>query len=207
MREKLLEALQFRHACKIFDAKKKISDKDFAYILEAGRLSPSSFGMEHWRFLVVEDKKIRESLKPLCWGQEQITTCSKLVIVKAQKALVKKDTQYVKDMFLRRGLSPAHTEAYIKKYGKYIKWRKTYESLASWSGRQCYIAAANMMTAAAFIGIDSCPLEGFEKEKLEAYLKIDTKKEDVALILAFGYRLNPQPKKLRLPVDALVQTL
>jgi nitroreductase len=85
---------------------------------------------------------------------------------------------------------------------------KTLESDANiyaWSARQTYIAAANMMTCAATLGIDSCPIEGFEKEKAEAILELDTSKYQIAMFLPLGYRINPQSTQLRLPFDEVVE--
>jgi len=207
-KEQFLEAMRFRHACKIFDESKKISDEDFGFILEAGRLSPSSFGMEPWRFLVIEDGNLRRDLKPLCWDQAQITTSSKLLVIKTLKSDLAKDTQYIKDMLSRRHhLSAGHIEAYVKKYGDYITEHTEFESLASWGGKQCYIAGANMMSAAAFIGIDSCAIEGFDKRAVESLLKIDTDTEELSLMIVFGYRIKGAPTKVRLPLSSLVQTI
>jgi len=83
MINKFSEAMAFRHACKIFDESKKISDEKMHYILEAGRTSPSSFGMEAWKFLVVMNEELKAKIRLLCWNQPQITTCSHLVIVLA----------------------------------------------------------------------------------------------------------------------------
>jgi len=77
------ESLNFRHACKIFDENKKISAEDMKYILEAGRKSPSSFGMEAWKFLVITNQELKAKLRPACWDQVQITSCSHLVVVLA----------------------------------------------------------------------------------------------------------------------------
>ncbi|WP_200762915.1 NAD(P)H-dependent oxidoreductase [Nitrosophilus alvini] len=207
MKEQFLKAMYFRHACKVFDETKKIPKDDFEYILECGRLSPSSFGMEHWRFLVITDENLKKRLKPVCWNQAQITTCSHLVVIKAQKEILKPDSDYVRKMFERRGLPEDMTKAYIQKYTEFMQEKKDEEKLFCWSAKQCYIALANMMTGAAFIGIDSCPIEGFEKEKVENILNIDTKKEEVAVLSAFGYRVQPQPKKVRLSLSEIVEYL
>lgn len=207
MRDRFLEALNFRHACKKFDESRVISEDDFEYILESGRLSPSSFGMEQWRFLIVESQNIKEKLRPLCWDQAQITTCSKLLVIKAQKRVVDGVSEYVEKMFDRRELKPDLRAAYLARYRSFIEDRKGYESVASWSGRQCYIAAANMMSGAALIGIDSCAIEGFEREGVERVLNIDTKIEDVGLIVAFGYRIKEPPQKIRLPLSELVERI
>jgi nitroreductase len=205
--QKILRAFQFRHACKLFDAERDIPVDEMAFILETGRLSPSSFGMEPWRFRVVKSQEVKEELKPLCWNQNQITSCSHLLIITARSDLVDGDTEYVRTMFGRRGLPEDATAAYVKRYQDYIEGVKSREPLASWVSRQCYIALGNMMTSAAMIGIDSCPIEGFEKKKVEKYLKLDTANEQVAVIVAFGYRVNPQPAKKRLEMNELVRYL
>jgi nitroreductase len=193
------EAINFRHACKVFDSKRKIPKEDLIYILEAARLSPSSFGMEPWRFLVIEDSKIKKELKPLCWNQKQITTCSNLVVIKNQKALVQ-DDEYIEKMFKRRGLDEEATKSYIARYKEFLKGQNINE----WSAKQCYIAMQSMLLAAAFKKIDSCPIEGFERKKVEEFLGIDNSKEGVAIIVALGYRVKEAPKKSRLNFDEIV---
>ena len=197
-----LEAMEFRHACKLFDESRKIGDEDFNYILECGRLSPSSFGMEPWRFLVVTDEQKKRDLRPLCWNQKQITTCSHLIIIVADKAAVQNEA-YIEAMFARRGLDPEATRAYIERYKSFL----AEQDISCWTKKQCYIAAANMMTGAAYKKIDSCPIEGFEKERVEEYLGLDPKDREVALIVTFGYRAKPQPPKHRLPLDSIVTYL
>ena len=76
-----MKAMDFRHACKVFDETKKIPEEQMRYILEAGRKSPSSFGMEGWKFLVITNEELKAKLRPACWNQVQITSCSHLVVI------------------------------------------------------------------------------------------------------------------------------
>jgi nitroreductase len=200
------EAMAFRHACKLFDSEKKIPHDQLRDILDVGRLSPSSFGMEQWKFIVVQDAVIKEGLQPLCWNQPQITTGSDVVVILAKVEAIKPETDYVHYMFSRRGLSEDQTGAYIDRYRTFLE-AKSHEGLEEWSKRQCYIAAANMMTYAASIGIDSCPIEGFDQESVEQFLKVDTDEYRVALLIPFGYRANEQPEKQRLPFEDVVTFL
>jgi len=95
---------------------------------------------------------------------------------------------------------------YMGLYSQHLeKTLSSDENIYNWTSKQAYIAAANMMSAAAFIGIDSCPIEGFEKESVEALLNLDTTKYQLALVLPFGYRINPQSKQLRLSFDEVVE--
>jgi nitroreductase len=198
------DAMQFRHACKRFNDD-KIPEAQFAQILEFGRMSPSSFGMEPWRFLVIEDAALRETLRPLCWNQPQITECSHLTVITADNESVRPGSEYVKKMFARRGLPEEGLQRYLERYESHMTPQfHSREGVEAWTHKQCYIAAANMMTGAATLGIDSCPIEGFEKANVETALQL-APAYSVAIILAFGYRLNAQPEHVRLPSEAVVQ--
>jgi nitroreductase len=199
------KAMDFRHACKVFDDTKKIDDDAMKYILEAGRKSPSSFGMEAWKFLVITNEALKETLKPLCWNQMQITSCSHLVVVLAGIDSVKVQSGEVEKRFKRRQMSQENLDFYMSIYANHLKdILSSDENIYAWTAKQCYIALANMMTAAAYLEIDSCPIEGFEKEKVETVLGLDTSKYQVAALVPFGYRLNEQPEQLRLPFEDIV---
>ena len=197
------EAMQFRHACKRF-RDEKIPAAQFDEILEFGRMSPSSFGMEPWRFIVIEAEDLKVKLRPLCWNQPQITECSHLLVIAADNESVLPGSEYVETMFKRRGLPKEALERYLEVYKNHMLPQfHSREAVEAWTHKQCYIAAANMMTGAASLRIDSCPIEGFEKEKVERALELE-KAFSVALIVAFGYRLDEQPEHVRLPTEAIV---
>lgn len=206
MQNDFTKAMDFRHACKVFDENKKISDEEIRYILEAGRKSPSSFGMEAWKFLVITNEELKAKLRPFCWNQVQITSCSHLVIVLAGIENAKVESGMPKKRFMRREMPQETLDFYMDIYAKHLaKTLSTDENIYAWTARQSYIALGNMMTAAAFVGIDSCPIEGFEKENVEEVLGLDTSKYQVAVILPFGYRVNEQSTQLRLPFDEVVE--
>ena len=205
-KDEFLKMMDFRHACKIFDENQKISDEDMHYILEVGRKSPSSFGMEAWKFLVITNEALKEKLRPFCWNQPQITTCSHLVVVLAGIESLKVESGVVKKQFMRREMPEEAVNSYLELYASHLSnVLNDDDKIYQWSARQTYIAAANMMSAAAFIGVDSCPIEGFEKENVEKVLELDTSKFQVALMLPFGYRLNDQPKQLRSDFASVVE--
>ena len=195
-----LEILKFRHACKIFDESKKISAGEFDFILEAGRLSPSSTGLEQWDFLVVQNKELREKIKAVSWNQVQIISCSHLVVVLAKVKEIKFGSSYVDKMIARRpDKEPEMIAAKKKFYNDFLlsKFKNDDELTFQWSHEQCMIAATNMMNAAASLGIDSCPIEGFDRHALNEILGLDESEQRVAIVVPFGYRLNPQPEKYR----------
>ncbi|WP_373029315.1 NAD(P)H-dependent oxidoreductase [Sulfurovum sp.] len=206
MQNNFSKAMDFRHACKVFDENKKISDEEIHYILEAGRKSPSSFGMEAWKFLVITNEELKAKLRPFCWNQVQITSCSHLVIILAGIENAKVESGMPKKRFTRRDMPQETLDFYMDIYAKHLeKTLSSDENIYAWTSKQSYIALGNMMTAAAFIGIDSCPIEGFEKENVEEVLGLDTSKYQVAVIVPFGYRINEQSSQLRLSFDEVVE--
>jgi len=206
MQNDFSKAMDFRHACKVFDESKKISDEEMHFILEAGRKSPSSFGMEAWKFLVITNEELKTKLRPFCWDQVQVTSCSHLVIVLAGIENAKVESGMPKKRFTRREMPQETLDFYMDIYAKHLeKTLSSDENIYAWTAKQSYIALGNMMTAAAFVGIDSCPIEGFEKENVEEVLGLDTSKYQLAVVVPFGYRINEQPSQLRLPFDEVVE--
>src|SRR5574344_1841769 len=201
-----MEEMDFRHACKIFDETKKISSDDLNFILEAGRKSPSSFGQEPWKFLVITNDELRAKLRPFCWDQVQITSCSHLLVILAKIEDVRDYEGEVRRKFNRRALPQEMVDAYIEKYKNHQKEHfSTDFNTFSWSARQTYIALGNMMTAAAIKGVDSCPIEGFDKIDVEKALNLDTNKYQVSVILPLGYRVKEQSKQLREKLEDIVE--
>jgi len=201
-----LDIIDFRHACKEFDTNKKISDENIYNILEAARKSPSSFGMEPWKFLVITNNKLKEQIRPLCWNQIQITSCSHLLIVLAKIEDVKPSSGIPLEKFSRRDMPQEKLDFYIDLYSKHLEnTLSSDENIYSWTSKQTYLAVSNMMSCAASLKIDSCPIEGFEKENLEELLNLDTSKYQVSIVLPFGYRKNEQSTQLRLAFDEVVE--
>ncbi|KEK24532.1 NAD(P)H-dependent oxidoreductase [Bacillus gaemokensis] len=216
-KEEILKAYHFRHACKEFDSNRKISDEDFEFILETGRLSPSSFGFEPWKFVVIQNQDIRNKLLPVAWGaQKQLPTASHFVVILARK---KEDmlynSSYISNFMMNIQQLPE--EIVTMKRGFYKEFQESdfhllesERAMFDWASKQTYIALGNMMTAAAQIGIDSCPIEGFNKEKVEAVLKeediISEETFGVSTLVSFGYRAEePKHNKTRQTMDAIVK--
>ncbi|MCH9741137.1 MAG: NAD(P)H-dependent oxidoreductase [Epsilonproteobacteria bacterium] len=213
MENQFLEAMNFRHACKTFDASKKITEEDFTAILEMGRLSPSSFGMEPWKFVVIQNSELREKLKAFTWGaQGQLPTASHFVMILTRKKSMKYGSDHVKHIMNDIKQLPADVcELYAQFYEKFQKedfrLLESERTLFDWACRQSYIALANMMTGAATMGIDSCPIEGFDAEQTEAFirdeLKIDTEEFGASVMVAFGYRAEEPRGKSRQSIEAV----
>ena len=207
-KEDILNAFKFRHACKEFNSDKKISDEDFNFILETARLSPSSFGIEPWEFLIVQNSEINENLRKYTWGgQKQLPTCSHLIVCLVKKAyFMKHDSNYVKHFM--KDIQKNNDELMEKRSQLLKKFQESDFSLLEsgralfdWSCKQTYIALGNMLTSAAMIGIDSCPIEGFQRKEIEEVLvqscSMDNEKYGVSYMVTFGYRIHPAKPKTR----------
>jgi nitroreductase len=201
-----LDILNARFACKKFDNTKQISDKDKKIILEAARLSPSSFGLEPWQFVVISDGSLREKLKPACWGQNQITDASFIVVTLSRMAHnFRPNSEFVLNRIARKNFPEEMQQAYLDRVQGYLSIEDTTE----WAKRQCYIALTNMLNAAQSLAISSCPMEGYEEENVTAILRDNTNLdlstfELSGVIAAFGYSSMEQPEKLRAPVSEVV---
>jgi len=206
MKNNFLKTMDFRHACKIFDEDKKISDDDINFIMKIAQKSPSSFGMEPWKFLVITNNELKEKLRPACWNQVQITSCSHLVVILARIESVKPKSGEPLKRFSRRDMPQEKLDFYMDLYSKHLqKTLSSDENIWYWTSKQTYIALGNMMSAAASIGIDSCPIEGFEKEKVEDILDLDTANYQLSVVLPLGYRVNEQSSQQRLNFDEVVE--
>ena len=206
MENNFTKAMDFRHACKEFDDTKTVTDEDIKFILEAGRKSPSSFGIEAWKFLVITNEDLKAKLRPFCWDQVQVTSCSHLVILLTNIEDAKPETGLPEARLKRKGFPQDKLDFYVGIYADHLKdTLSSDENIHHWTARQTYIAAGNMMTAASYVGIDSCPIEGFEKENLEKALDLDTTKHQVSMVLPFGYRINEQSTQIRRDFDDVVE--
>ncbi|MBL7573731.1 NAD(P)H-dependent oxidoreductase [Staphylococcus saccharolyticus] len=206
MNQTIIEAFDFRHATKKFNPNKKISEEDFDTILESGRLSPSSLGLEPWRFVVIQNKKLRDKLKPYSWGaQKQLDTASHFVLIFARKN-VTAHSNYVQHLI--RGIKEYEESTIPAVEEKFDNFQASFHiadndrTLYDWASKQTYIALGNMMTSAALLGIDSCPMEGFDLDKVTEILSeegiLDTEHFGISVMVAFGYRAQePAHGKIR----------
>lgn len=211
--EQILEILNFRHACKEFDSSKKISDSDFEIILKGGQLSPSSMGIEPWKFLVIQNESLREELATVSWGgKKQIPSCSHLVILLSRMPKeLKHDSSYIHHLLTEVKQMPQEAVENFKGVVKMIedtRFQNNEKALLNYSCLQTYIAAANMMTVSAMQQIDSCAMGGYDQEAVEEILiKHNLLNKDefyLTLMIAFGYRINEPTPKTRQSLNDLV---
>ena len=183
-----LQQLNWRYATKKFDLTKKISAQDLQDILEATRLSPSSFGIQPWKMIVISDPEIKQKLQLEAFNQEQITTCSHLVVLSVRKGLSPEDiNKYAEDIKKTRGVSRQDIQGYVDIMLSSLEG-KTQEELTIWNKRQVYIALGFLLTAAAQKEIDSCPMEGFNPAGFDKILDLEKQGYTSAVICPLGYR-------------------
>ena len=204
--QQALDIFRRRVSTRHYDPARKISAEDFAAILDFGRLSPSSVGSEPWKFLVIQNQELREKIKPVAWGmQATIAEASHLVILLAKKH-ARYDSPFFSELMNRRGFTPEQRAAALERYRSFqihdIAIADDERALFDWASKQSYIALANMLTGAAMLGIDSCPIEGMDYAAVEHILAqaglLDPAEYGVSVAATFGYRardIQPKPRR------------
>lgn len=211
-KDDVLNAFHYRASTRSYDGSRKIPAEDMHYILELGRLSPSSVGSEPWQFIVLQNPELRQAIKPFCWGIPTMETSSHIVVILAKKN-ARYDSEFLRESMRRRQVPEEMMEATINKYRTFqeqdSKVLESERALFDWAGKQTYIALANMMTGAALIGVDSCPIEGFDYDKVNQILAdaglFDPTEWGISVMCTFGYRDKEIRKKLRKPFDEVVK--
>ncbi len=196
-----LEMMNTRFACKKYK-KTPLSKESIESILEAGRLSPTSFGFEGWAFHVVQNSRLIERLTDACFDQESVLTAPITIVI---TALTENNYDPRGEFVTQRGKRfPGTLDEFVADYEGYHQFLKEQDRLDAWSKNQCYIAAANMMNIAVLEGIQSCAIEGFDENKIATILNIDKDKWQVALVIPFGYPAEEVREKIREPLSELV---
>ncbi|GAA6114113.1 NAD(P)H-dependent oxidoreductase [Apilactobacillus apinorum] len=213
--EEIIQTAHRRYATKKFDANKQISEKDWDTILEVGRLSPSAFGFSPWRFLDIQSDDLKKEIYDYAWGgQNSLNGASHFMIILAKKGITATHPyiQHITEDVAGHEYAP--DSAFSKKFTDFQEndFKLTDDrSRFDWACKQTYIALANMMTAAAELDIDSCAVEGFNREKIEAILSekgiLDTKEWGVSVMAGFGYRDQDITPKRRQPMEEVYRVI
>lgn len=187
MKEKILKALNWRYAVKIFNKEKKLSNEDLETILEAGRLSPSSSGFEPWKFILVNDPVIRAKLFEVS-KQPKVTDASHLIVL----AYKTNPAQLIEERLARTAKIQNQKPEELEKYKQYLEKSLQVKiedgSFESWVKAQTYIPLGIMVETASLLDIDAGPMEGFENVKVDEILGLREKNLKSVTMLALGYR-------------------
>jgi nitroreductase len=187
--KQLLEQLNWRYATKQFDLTRKISAQDWATLEEALLLTPSSGGLQPWKFIVVTDPAVRAKLTPASYGQEKVSTASHLVVFAAKNNFGEADVDaHLNNIAKTQGI-PFEALAPLRGMlvGGIVK-AQDEAARNAWARNQAYIALGNLLTSAALLGIDACPMEGFDRAQYDEILGLKAKGFAAAVIATLGYR-------------------
>jgi nitroreductase len=207
--KQLLEQLNWRYATKQFDPNRKISAADWNTLEEVLRLSPSSSGLQPWRFIIVTDPAMRAKLLPASYGQRQISEASHLVVFASKNNLDVADVDaHVRHLAAGQGVSIEALAPFRGVLVGGIVQALDEPARNAWARNQTYIALGNLLTSAALLGIDACPMEGFDRAQYDEILGLKAKGYASAVIATLGYR-SPEDKyaavpKVRFPKEQLI---
>lgn len=193
--------LNWRYATKKFDSEKKISGAVIEELIEILRLAPSSFGLQPWKFLVIENRELRQKIQPLAWNQRQVTECSHLIIFCSLASMAPEHVKnYLASIAQVRTVPLESLSGYEQMMTGFLKKITPHEQQA-WMKNQIYLALGILLSECAHRKIDTCPMEGFEPEKVDALLDLGAQNLKSVVLCPIGYRSaddeHAQLKKVR----------
>jgi nitroreductase len=185
----VLDALKWRYATKMFDPSRKIPPETWAALEESLVLTPSSFGLQPWKFLVVENQQLKEALVPHAWNQRQVADCSHLVVMCTHRQMPEShiDANIARMVEVRGGTADALT-GFRKMVAGFRDGAEQQGWLDSWGKLQSYIALGQFMATAAVLKVDTCPMEGFVAAKFDEVLGLADGDYTTAALCPAGYR-------------------
>lgn len=208
--EDILKQLNWRYAVKRFDATQKISDADWEVLEQSLLLTPSSYGLQPWKFLVVQTPEIRKKLREASWKQSQVEDCSHFVVFTTRNEIAESDVQRHIDRIAQvRGVGLDSLAGFKKGMINDVVLGPRKEVIKAWAHRQSYIAMGFLMETAALMKIDSCPLEGLEPHTYDQILSLENSGYLTVAAVALGYRHSEDKtqmnKKVRFEKDEVIQ--
>ncbi|MDQ8183007.1 NAD(P)H-dependent oxidoreductase [Pelagicoccus sp. SDUM812005] len=185
----IIEQLNWRYATKEFDSSKTIPAETIAALEEALVLTPSSFGLQPWKFYIVEDAAVKEQLPAVSWNQQQPKDCSHLVVLAARKGYKREDVgAFVARMAEVRGVSEESLAGYEGFAGGFVDQANEQGWIDAWAQKQVYIALGQLMFAAAALGVDACPMEGIDPAAYDRILGLEDSGYSTVVACPLGYR-------------------
>jgi nitroreductase len=208
--EHLLQQLQWRYATKKFDPSKKIPVDLWQVLEQSMVLAPSSFGLQPWKFFVIDNPAIRQQLLEHSWNQTQVVDASHLVVFAIKKGIDAADVdRYIQSMSEIRQVPLENLQGFANVIKGFLTTPPYPLNLDEWATRQVYIALSQFMTSAALLGIDTCPMEGFIPDKYNEVLNLPAQGYSAVVVCPAGYRAEDDKMaampKVRYPVQDVVQ--
>lgn len=208
--ETLIEQLHWRYAVKKFDPKRKIAVNDWQTLEQALVLTPSSFGLQPWKFVVITDQATKEKLVPISWNQRQVADASHVVVFAVKRPLTESDVDRHVSMTAEIQGKPVESLAGFRKMmmGSLVPPPPGFD-VNHWASLQAYIALGNFMTSAAMLGIDTCPMEGIVPAKYDELLELPKEGLGTAVVCVAGYRADDdkyaKSPKVRFPAAEVIR--
>ena len=206
----VLQQLQWRYAVKSFDSSKKIPADAWQVLEQSLVLAPSSFGLQPWKFITVADNNLREQLRAASWNQSQVVEADRYVVFAALRTTTEDDV----DRFMQRtsevrGMSVESMAGYRNVIADFLVSGWAAKDLFGWNAHQTYIALGQFMTAAAAMGIDTCPMEGIDMFGYDELLNLKDTRYATLCACAVGYRAADDKygaaPKVRYPLDEVIE--
>lgn len=207
--EILFSQMNWRYACKKFDSTKKIRNEDWNILAETLRLSASSYGLQPWKFIVVQDPELRKQLLPLSWGQTPVTDASHFVVLTYKEKMDEDHIdKHVAQNAKMRGVDPTTLDGFKKvMVGDLVKGPRA-QVINWWAQRQTYIAMGSFLTTAALMEIDTLPMEGLDPAGYDKILGLEGSGYKTVAAIACGYRAADDKyqhaKKVRFDINDVV---
>lgn len=206
----LVQQLKWRYATKQFDATRRIDSATWSALEEALVLSPSSYGLQPWKFLVVTDPALKAKLRPASWNQAQVEDCSHHVVFLVKKDLGLPEIEHYVDRIAEvRGVSRESLAGYRGYMVSDLAEGPRAKVINEWAARQVYIALGNFMTAAAVLGVDTCPMEGLVPAKYDEILGLEDSGWATLCACPAGYRAADdkyaEVPKVRFPREEVIE--
>ena len=206
-----IEDQKWRYATKKFDATRKISNKDLADLQEAIQLAATSYGLQLFKVLIVENKQKRDLLQPASLGQAQITDASHLLVFCNYTEIKEEHLNHYAGLKAKASNIPVESLLGYIEFIQSALSARTPEQIDNWTAKQTYIALANLMSAAAELKIDTCPMEGFDASKYDEILGLSEKGLAAAVVCPIGYRseedASQNTPKVRKSVEDLFEVV
>jgi nitroreductase len=210
--QELLKQLEWRYATKVFDPNKKIPADTWQALERALVLTPTSYGLQPYKFLAITDPARRAELLPHSWGQKQVVDASHFVVFTAKTKMTEADVdKLIRRTVEIRGVSSDALNPYRGMMLGDIVHGPRSKTAHEWAARQAYIALGNLMTCAAVLGVDACPMEGFVPIEYDRVLNLNGSGYATVVACALGYRSTGDKyaklAKVRFNVKDIVQTI
>jgi len=204
----ILQKLKWRYATKMFDPSQKLSEEKLNTLKESFNLTATSYGLQPVKMLVISNSHIKKQLVPLTFDQPQVNDASHVLVLCIESEM---DSKYIKEHFSRVEEAQNTPRKVLEPFESFLInsfSEKKWEDIRVWMEKQTYLALGNLLTVCAVEDIDACPIEGFEPEKYDEFLKLKEKGLHSVLVLAVGYRAKDdmfsKMKKVRRGIDEVI---